>query len=51
VPFDPEHVESESSISAGDDAAETSIESEFSEDAEVHDEPAQAHTVKVGSVG
>jgi hypothetical protein len=51
MPFDPEHVESESSISAGDDAAESSIESEFSESVEGHEEPAQAHTIKVGSVG
>jgi hypothetical protein len=53
MPFDPEHLESEPSISAGDDAVETSMENEFSADAEGRDEGvvAQAHTVKIGSVG
>ncbi len=53
MPFDPEHLESEPGISAGDDAVETSMESEFSENAEGRDDGvvAQAHTIKVGSVG
>jgi hypothetical protein len=53
MPFDPEHVESESSISAGEDAVETSLENELSENVEGHDNGvvAQAHTVKIGSVG
>ena len=53
MPFDPEHVESESSISAGDDAVETPMENDFSEGVEglVDGMAAQAHTVKVGSVG
>ncbi len=53
MPFDPEHLESETSISAGAEAAEPAMESEFSESIERRDEEigAQAHTIKVGSVG
>lgn len=53
MPFDPENPESEPSISAGDDAVESIMENDFSENAEGGDEGlvAQAHTVKVGSVG
>ncbi len=54
MPFDPEHVESESSISAGEDAVESSMENEFSESVERggdEEVAAEAHTVKVGSVG
>lgn len=53
MPFDPEHPESEPSISASDDAVEAIMENEFSENAEGRDEGivAQAHTIKVGGVG
>ena len=53
MPFDPEHLDPNQSISAGDDAVETTMENEFSENAEGRDEgiAAQAHTIKVGPVG
>jgi hypothetical protein len=52
MPFDPEHPESESSISAGEDAVETASEVDFSVGAEgEQEEAAQAHTIKGGTVG
>lgn len=53
MPFDPENVESDPGISADADAAEVSIEKELVESVEDHENamPAQAHTIKVGSIG
>jgi hypothetical protein len=53
MPFEPEHLESEQSISAGEDAVETPVEREFSEDTEAHEDgiAAEGHTIKVGGVG
>ena len=54
MPFDPEQIEPEVSISAGsDEAVDTSVDSGLAESIkeELSGEAAQAHTIHVGSVG